>query len=393
MRQCVELGLHLPPTTPLPAKDEQLRRNVFWDCYVHDRYSSGILGRPFAISDDDIEVDLPLEASEDQILLLDGHCLSQIDPTQLGNPNEASIFLFIIKLRQITARSQTRFFSPASLTLARSKTFIDAGEVLKDLQSFLNELNDCQLSAPSFFQPRSLYERPEWHQFMVEKDKLIVIRGAFARLSVSGSHLPHKLLVLCLECASKVIELYANLFRTGAITWTRSYFQILFTSGLSVIYAMSHLKISSDNTELNESLENASQVLTTCSTLLSQFVSEMPDAGRFTEVFQALSKPYASRNESHTWQVPAGVAQTSHDGVVVGDNGLSSSSGSTSGLHECRIDTNNMADPHAIDLDAFELDVRNLEDWPSFRGVWNNFVGQSIGEYAWGWQHDPNAWY
>ena len=49
MRQCIEWQLHsdnAPKTTPLL---EQHRRRIFWECYIIDRYHSGILGRPFAI--------------------------------------------------------------------------------------------------------------------------------------------------------------------------------------------------------------------------------------------------------------------------------------------------------------------------------------------------------
>ena len=56
MRQCVELGYHAPPRVAQAPLVEQKQRRIFWECYILDRYSSGILARPFTIADDDISV-------------------------------------------------------------------------------------------------------------------------------------------------------------------------------------------------------------------------------------------------------------------------------------------------------------------------------------------------
>ena len=58
MRQCIEQGLHRPPPTHLPLLEREMRRRLFWTCYCLDRQVSIILGRPFAISDRDIDVEV-----------------------------------------------------------------------------------------------------------------------------------------------------------------------------------------------------------------------------------------------------------------------------------------------------------------------------------------------
>lgn len=98
MRQCDELGLHRRPIKPLPPFEEQTQRNLFRDCYVHDRYNSGILGRPYAIAEHDIEPSLPVKVTENQILHSEVDSLDAIDIPVSGRPNETSVFLFVIGL-------------------------------------------------------------------------------------------------------------------------------------------------------------------------------------------------------------------------------------------------------------------------------------------------------
>jgi hypothetical protein len=61
MTLCVELGMHRKPTNNSPQRDPrdlELRRRIFWSCYCLDRLTSMLLGRTFAISDHDINVEV-----------------------------------------------------------------------------------------------------------------------------------------------------------------------------------------------------------------------------------------------------------------------------------------------------------------------------------------------
>lgn len=373
---------------------EQLHRNLFWDCYVHDRYSSGILGRPFAIAENEIKVDLPLEVEEEQILLSGCQDLSQVLVEDRSIPNEVSIFRFVIRLRRLTSRCQARFFSQKTKNRPRANPVISAGEVLKDLEVFLGELTHCQQTAPFFLQPSSLYQRSEWHQFMVEKDRLTMIRGAFANLQSCKSNLPQKLLITCLGSGTRVIELYTSLFAIGAITWTRSYFQILFTSGLSIMYAISQLRLSASDNQSSVDFQQASRALAKCSDLLSKFVSEMSDARRFAVVFEALSKQYIQKDQHPT-------SQPSTDTPQQFDHGSSEPSAfnALNGTDSIRFEGPAFEyrdQDHAYDTGtSFDLDFSNTDDWLLFPTSSDTFLSQmeaGIGQYAWGTLQDANAW-
>ena len=60
MRQCIELGLHRQAPLRTSPLMEEMRKRIFWTSYCLDRQVSIILGRPFAISDRDIDVEVSL---------------------------------------------------------------------------------------------------------------------------------------------------------------------------------------------------------------------------------------------------------------------------------------------------------------------------------------------
>lgn len=58
---CIELGLHRKrraASSAQEARDNEIRRRAFWSCYCLDRGTSVVLGRAFAITDRDINVEV-----------------------------------------------------------------------------------------------------------------------------------------------------------------------------------------------------------------------------------------------------------------------------------------------------------------------------------------------
>jgi Fungal specific transcription factor domain len=56
MRICIDLGIHRRSTSLVkPNFKEEMRKRIFWSCYCLDRQVSIPIGRPFAISDHDID--------------------------------------------------------------------------------------------------------------------------------------------------------------------------------------------------------------------------------------------------------------------------------------------------------------------------------------------------
>ena len=139
------------------------------------------------------------------------------------------------------------------------------------VQNFLAQLDAWRQAAPVYSDPKSLYERPEWYDFLLEKDKSILIRGAMHTApKLSNNAPPADLLVLSLRCATKVILLYSEMLEKKYITWTRSYFQGIFAAGMSVIFYLSLKSDTADDLSLDTEVSPA-VALQTCSQVLHTF--------------------------------------------------------------------------------------------------------------------------
>jgi hypothetical protein len=409
IRQCIALELHRPPDYVLPPVEEQLRRNVFWDCYIHDRYSSGILGRPYAIAEDDIAVESPVERTEADLAhvpsLADSTCLGKADP-----PNKASVFCFLIKLRRLFTRISTCFYTTHGNTEGHRRGLAHAARVKTDLDNFMHDLDRLRCEAPIFDELISLYQRPQWYDFIIEKDRLVLLRGANAQIPVDRHRPPRKLLLTTMDCATRVLDLYGGMFSSGQITWTRSYFQIMFTSGLTLMYTMSILREQKKAlwTELDRPFAQATHALTTTAELMKAFVTEMADAIRFATVFEMLVKHYTGTG---TRARPSrGVSPTAHGAAAsrvssrppADDEAVAAKVSQPAPQH---VQVQGMpssdmpplgGDPSQSDAFDFgyDFDFNGFPDWSLHAGT-DNILGQveaSLGEYAWGIAPDDSVW-
>lgn len=377
MRQCIELRLHERPSKPMDPLREQHSRRIFWECYVLDRYSSGILGRPFAIAEEDITVLLPINAYDDHIVTAEVDALDNIYQPAGIAITEMSIFIVFIELRRISSHIHTTFYSRRSASAAtdhRRSGSQSLGHVYVAFTRFKAELDAWRLTLPTFSNPRSLYERPDWHDFMYHKDMMLLTRGAIHSLATPLTHsssVTKELLIECYTSAARVIQLYADLMDKRAITWTRSYFQVIFTAGLTVTYCIGLGMLShtaQDALSQNEAIETISR----CARILTHFKTEMPDAGSFAIVFDILK-----------------------------DECIDSIMGGSETVIRQDINGN-----HSITNSAFNLPPQHIEglsdDWsgmePGVDALGNNILGTDfsltddlmtqleagLGEYAWG---------
>lgn len=294
MRQCIEQDLHLQCEPRHSLLQQQHRRRIFWECYILDRYSSGVLGRPFAIADRDITVQLPVNADDETIDNFDQ--TGNLDDAPVATDSsltELSVFIFVIELRRITSRIHTDFFDCRNLGTSNGSVTptwtLSSGDVYVKLYQLLNDLDDWRERAPVFSDPQSLYERPEWYDFMLAKDKLLLARAAMQLAPRRNGHPPKDLLRMSLRHATEIIELYDKMIQLQCITWTRSYFQVIFAAGLSIIYTVS-LGVSGDSEVSDKSQGGPALGVTLglCSKILQMFKKDMPDAGRFAIVFEML---------------------------------------------------------------------------------------------------------
>lgn len=144
MRACIELGMHRK-SDPKGCSlfENEMRKRIFWTCYCLDRQISIILGRPFAISDRDIDVELPLDVNES---VQDSATLASTQGTAATiNPNQAPIystslscFIHICRLRRIESNIQQSIY--------RVDQTSGVSEV--EVESFVRQLEDWKEEIP-----------------------------------------------------------------------------------------------------------------------------------------------------------------------------------------------------------------------------------------------------
>jgi hypothetical protein len=142
MRMCIELGMHRKSINAPggDAETEDHLRCVFWSCYCLDRQTSIILGRPFALADQDIDAELPLG--------IDDESRRSLIP-----------FTHICRLRIIESRIQQ--------TVYRVDKVIDPATMTAEIEASLRKLQAWKSTIPmqgdqgaSSIHSRDSYVRP-----------------------------------------------------------------------------------------------------------------------------------------------------------------------------------------------------------------------------------------
>lgn len=248
-----------------------------------DRYSSTTLGRPFAIAEHEISVPFPAQVNDDELYYFNG-TLDEIEETQ--GLNDMSVFVFYVRMRQITSRMHDFFTRAGKTNSPRSSSLLLNGQIHLELHKFLNELSDWRRSAPDLPEPTCLYYRPEWWDFMHERYRLLLVRAAIDAAPKQNG-LPSKDLVdMIANSSTDVIFLYSSMFEKGQITYTRSYFQMLFTAGLSLMFSISAMGHFGEF-KLQGRVKDA---LRTCEEVLMQISHQLQDSSYYTAIFEALHR-------------------------------------------------------------------------------------------------------
>ncbi|KAL4888032.1 hypothetical protein BDV59DRAFT_189396 [Aspergillus ambiguus] len=298
MRICIEQNLHKPPRLEARARTsllrQQLQRRVFWECYMIDRYSSITLDRPFAIAENDVQIGFPADASDEEIdaaeasgSFEDLDCFCRTIPCRVpGETTEMSVFFLCVRLRKITSKIHAKFrHQEASVPGDHStmEQITASGKIYADMGELLYELQQWRLSAPVFASPQSLYQMQEWYDLLHVRERLLLVRKAIDVVPKSYNTPPEDLLSLCLEYAISTITTFCSLFDDNKITFTRSYFQMLFTAGLSVMFCLSSMKGQPSTTHVR-----ATEAVEVSGIALKRMGKELSDAVHYVAVYEAL---------------------------------------------------------------------------------------------------------
>ncbi|KAJ5948066.1 hypothetical protein N7466_001081 [Penicillium verhagenii] len=249
--------------------------------------------RPFAIGDKYIQIAFPIDANDEEIeaanasgtfMELDSFGSTCSLTSLPRRTTEMSVFFACLTLRQITSRIHIEFGDKATRQEVRNDA-IARGVIYCQLDKLLQDLEKWRSSTPVFPSPQNLYQMPEWYDLLCLRERLLLLRKAIDIVPKPDNVPPRDLLSLCLESAFGAITCFCRLYELKKITFTRSYFQMLFTAGLSVMFCLSVVRDFDKVT-----VRNAIDAMVLGENALKRMSEELSDAKRYVAVYEALQR-------------------------------------------------------------------------------------------------------
>lgn len=328
-RLCIEQGLHCGDAETGNLLHDQKIRRVFWQVYIIDRYSSITLDRPFAIDDSSIELGLPVDADDSD--------LASLSPSTGGLDNfseynrstqhtEVTSFLCCVRLRKLSSRIHGQLATLRQDPSLHAQPYLAVGRICTALNGLLQELENWYQSAPALPNPTCLYESSEWFLLLFCRERIDLVRRAVDLIPKNNGAPPRHVVSLFLRAALQIIFNYSALSeRKEFITYTRNYFHMMFTAGLSVMYCTS----VSQHLPQAELLE-LSHGLQICEATLSKMSEQLTYARTYTAVFAALHRHISVKiHRARAAALPDGSDSLVHaknldlgsEGIPFGDTG------------------------------------------------------------------------
>lgn len=266
IRTAVVLGLHRKsyhrknqPVTNEQRLLQDLKSRIFWSAYGIERINGLILGRPFSISDIDIDAPFPLETPE----------------TRVG--------CYVVKLRRIQSSICTFIYKP--IPLVDQQEDVDATRV-----EILLELNEWLSTFPYKDNAVSTFETNNWSLISYHNSVLLLLRPIILEVAKLKEESPKRHLEwfkVFTESASAVCINYKNMHLKRKLSYTWSAMHCCFVSGISFLFCLwldRSLKVLKWK---RKSL--VYETISACQTILYVLAERWGSASIFRDSFERLS--------------------------------------------------------------------------------------------------------
>ena len=201
-----------------------------------------MLGRPFGIDEEDIDVEYPFDADD----------VSSGDLPQANTTNQntdMTISIHLLQLSRITSRIHHSIYSkqnPGRLDESRNPVRISLstdvsqmGEIFSLLKGFHDELAFWRATAPHFGEPKCVYQTQDWFELSYQRERLALLRAAVKWVPTHSHFPPKEILSSCVGAACAVIRIYNDMRKKALVTYTRGFTLMIFSSAIVVMFAVS----------------------------------------------------------------------------------------------------------------------------------------------------------
>ncbi|KIW45567.1 uncharacterized protein PV06_03948 [Exophiala oligosperma] len=301
IRHCIELGYHRSVERFRPNADpltREMSKRIFWVAYDIDRAAALTLGRPFGISDQMIDVELPLDIDDSGITTTgipgpvrqDSHA----PPTQMTGA------LHIIKLRQLWSRISDSIYSAVSVQSSDGSSTCAA--ISAHVPALRQALEEWFADTP--YQPQhpdtgpvSVFTSKDWFRLAYDHSIILLYRHCltceYHRQPNASSIGPQcskaQVDAAFQECASsarQICVLYRRTYQRSPIRYTWGSLHILFLAGLTYL----HCLWSSETVRKSIPKLDVINTCTSCNMVLVIIAERWSVAASYRDLFEKLSE-------------------------------------------------------------------------------------------------------
>ncbi|KAK0391830.1 hypothetical protein NLU13_1329 [Sarocladium strictum] len=314
IRQCLELGLHKQRLIDHQnIQVDQYRKRLFWSVYIFERKTALVLGRPFALSDEEIDLSLPAKMD-------DGNRNTVADEAQEHSPNRkypqhkaaldfhrkniqlyqihSDIRLALSRMKKTPSKEGLRTTTSTLLRqLDQWKQQVltkfcqhvqEEPDVSKTLTDFCQEQDsaDSESSSSETHQHPPFMKRP----VEIEKNELLLEyhkarRSLLQPLMTENSHnYPFETAdyAACAESSGQICQLYRRLHRLSPIPFSLRDLHAVFLAGFTLIYCL----------RVCPSIYSVERIgdVGACSTVLYVITEQWSSAKKYRDAFETLAE-------------------------------------------------------------------------------------------------------
>lgn len=325
IRQCIELGLHKQRMVDCHnLQFSERRKRLFWSVYIFERKTALVLGRPFALSDEEICLDLPMNVDDNEHEERNLIAAAELNPSlQPLRRTTLSFHRFHVELYQI--HTEIRL----ALHQLKKQTKV---QVQHRMAALFEQLEDWRMQVLGTFEgqgiprvPRSSHhirtrelgsesdssksdQEVDSRPVEVEKEELLLEyykarRSLLQPLMTEGrDNYPFDAAdyTACADASGQICQLYRRLHRLSPIPFSLRDLHAIFVAGFTLIYCICTCPSI-------YSTQRASDI-GACSTVLYVITEQWSSAKKYRDAFELVAEKMMESTRKYEENISRGAS-------------------------------------------------------------------------------------
>ncbi|EPE04411.1 zinc c6 transcription factor [Ophiostoma piceae UAMH 11346] len=309
IRQCIELGLHkqraINAQSANVVRADQHKKRLFWSVYIFERKTALVLGRPFALSDEEIDLQLPfplppplpLPVAQSDAADNEGEDVSfhraHVELYQLHT--QIRLALYQIKRaaqnkEQLKATISSLFDQLDAWKAGVQRTFDDSAERSTQHKPDSSDSSDSDMPTSNSSGSSALHNGLS-RSVEIERTELLLEyykarRSLLQPLMTEGRAVYPSFdaadYMACADASGQICQLYRRLHRLSPIPFSLRDLHAIFVAGFTLIYAICSAPAIYSPRRARD--------IGACSTLLYVITEQWSSAKKYRDAFEVVAE-------------------------------------------------------------------------------------------------------